>query len=227
MSGHAVAVKTDRRRAPETAARILDAAEKLFSLRGFHGVSLRDIAAEAQVRLALPHYHFGAKEDLFAAVIDRRATEHKAGISAALAAALTVEGTRRARRDAIIRALVGAIFEKSMRGGPGWKNYIRLLAFVANHPQEEEHLAPFRVHYDQLIQDFVDALGKLHPEMTPLDVQWGFFFYQAATTHILVESGMLDRQSGGALKSGDLDAMIERFVSFVSAGFTGLGARDA
>lgn len=216
--------KVDRRRAPETAAKILDSAERLFSWRGFYGVSLRDIATDAGVPVALSHYHFGSKEALFSAVIERRAGEHAAGIAAALEQALEVSGDRRTRRDALIRAFLSPIAERSMRGGAGWKNYIRLLAFVANHPQEEDYVAPFKTHYDHLVQTFVKALAALHPEMAPLDVQWGFFFYQAATTHILVESGLLDRQTEGQLRSGDLDAMVDHMVPFFSAGFAGLGA---
>ncbi|WP_370171441.1 TetR/AcrR family transcriptional regulator [Sphingobium abikonense] len=218
--------KVDRRRAPETGARILDAAEMLFSWRGFYGVSLREIAAEAGVKLALTHYHFGSKENLFGAVIERRAQEHAAGIEAALVKAQAQQGERAERRAAILRALIAPIVDRVMRGGPGWKNYVRLLAFVANHPQEEEYVSPFRTHYDHVIHDFVDALATLHPEMPRPDVQWGFFFFQAATTHILVESGMLDRQSGGALRSSDLDAMMDRMVPFFAAGFLGLGAKD-
>jgi len=218
--------KVDRRRAPETAERILDAAEMLFSWRGFYGVSLREIAAEADVKLALTHYHFGSKENLFGAVIDRRAAEHAVRIEQALEQAKGVTGARRERREAILRALIATIVDRAMRGGPGWKNYVRLLAFVANHPQEEEYVSPFRTHYDHVIHDFVEALAALHPEMAALDVQWGFFFFQAATTHILVESGMLDRQSGGALLSSDLDALVDRMVPFFAAGFIGLGAGD-
>ena len=228
MSGEvdAAAPKVDRRRAPETAARILDSAEALFARRGFYGVSLRDIAAEAGVPLALSHYHFGSKENLFSAVIERRAGEHADGIAQALAGAMQVRGRARVRREAIIGALIRPIAQRLAHGGPGWKNYIRLLAFVANHPQEEDYVSPFRQHYDSLILAFVQALAAIHPEMAPLDVQWGFFFYQAAITHILVESGMLDRQSGGALRSDDFTAMVERLIPFFSAGFRGFGARD-
>jgi AcrR family transcriptional regulator len=220
------APKVDRRRAPETAARILDSAEALFAQRGFYGVSLRDIAAAAGVQLALSHYHFGSKENLFSAVIERRAGEHAGSIAVALAGALAVEGSRQVRREAIVRALIGPIAERLLHGGAGWKNYIRLLALVANHPQEEDYVSPFRQHYDSLIRAFVKALAAIHPEIALLDVQWGFFFYQAAITHILVESGMLERQSDGALRSGDFAAMVERIVPFFSAGFLGLGARD-
>src|SRR5215469_17515037 len=52
--------------------RILDAAEQLFSQRGFYGVSLRDITRTAGVDVALVGYHFGGKRELFAAVFERR-----------------------------------------------------------------------------------------------------------------------------------------------------------
>ena len=84
IEGVEAAPKLDRRRAPDTAARILDAAESLFSIRGYHGVSLRDIATQAGVQVALTHYHFGAKDDLFGGVIDRRADAHVAGMADAL-----------------------------------------------------------------------------------------------------------------------------------------------
>ncbi|MEZ5656407.1 MAG: TetR family transcriptional regulator [Sphingobium sp.] len=218
--------KQDRRRAPETAARILDAAESLFSVRGYHGVSLRDIAAEAGVQVALTHYHFGSKEDLFRSVIERRADEHALGISTALEQAKTVTGTRETRRQAVIRSFFAPIVEKSMRGGQGWKNYVRLLALVANMPQEDESVSAFRQSYDALIASYIEVLRTIDPEMDEQDVHWCFFFLQAAITHILVESKMLDRQSGGSLQSSDLDAMIEKLVAFFGAGFRGLGARE-
>jgi AcrR family transcriptional regulator len=49
-------------------ARILEAAERLFSQYGFRGAALRDIARDADVSLGLLQYHFGAKEALYAAV---------------------------------------------------------------------------------------------------------------------------------------------------------------
>ena len=50
----------------------MDAAERLFARRGFHGASLRDITAAAGVDLALVNYHFGSKKRLLAAVLERR-----------------------------------------------------------------------------------------------------------------------------------------------------------
>ena len=55
-----------------TKDKLMDAAEKLFARRGFHGASLRDITAAAGVDLALVNYHFGSKKQLLAAVLERR-----------------------------------------------------------------------------------------------------------------------------------------------------------
>jgi AcrR family transcriptional regulator len=54
--------------------RILDAAEELFSQRGFDGVTMRQIATKANVDVALANYHFGKKLEVFYAVFDRRAS---------------------------------------------------------------------------------------------------------------------------------------------------------
>lgn len=57
--------------AEDTRERILDAAEHLFAERGFDGTSIRDVTADAGVNLAAVHYHFGSKEDLLRAVLER------------------------------------------------------------------------------------------------------------------------------------------------------------
>ena len=81
-----------RKRAPskrslETRARILDAAEVLFARGGFDGASMRDIATAADVPVALVNFHGGAKEDLFATIVARRADALSQRRLAALATA--------------------------------------------------------------------------------------------------------------------------------------------
>jgi AraC-like DNA-binding protein len=53
--------------------RILDAAEQLFAEFGYHGVTLKDVAARIGVSSTLIHYHFNGKESLYEAVWARRA----------------------------------------------------------------------------------------------------------------------------------------------------------
>ena len=56
----------------DTKDRILDTAERLFADKGYPATSLRDITNEAGVNLAAVNYHFGSKEALLSAVLDRR-----------------------------------------------------------------------------------------------------------------------------------------------------------
>ncbi|MCW4468853.1 TetR family transcriptional regulator [Flavobacterium sp. MFBS3-15] len=53
---------------------ILQAAEKLFAEEGFDGASIRNIAKEANVNIAMISYYFGSKEKLLEALIVYRAS---------------------------------------------------------------------------------------------------------------------------------------------------------
>lgn len=54
----------------EAAGRIVEAAGRLFSERGYEGVSIRDIAAAAGISKANVFHHFANKDELYAAVLD-------------------------------------------------------------------------------------------------------------------------------------------------------------
>ncbi len=54
-----------------TQTALLDAAEGLFSDRGFGGVSTREIVERAGANIAAIKYHFGSKEGLYRAVLKR------------------------------------------------------------------------------------------------------------------------------------------------------------
>ncbi|HET9992229.1 MAG TPA: TetR family transcriptional regulator [Kofleriaceae bacterium] len=64
--------------------RILAAAERLIAARGFHGTSMRDIAAAARLPLATTVYHFAKKEQLYAAVLGAIADELDARLQTAI-----------------------------------------------------------------------------------------------------------------------------------------------
>ncbi len=53
----------------ETRAIVISTAARLFAMNGFHGVSMRMLAAEAGVNLASVGYHFGGKAGLYEAII--------------------------------------------------------------------------------------------------------------------------------------------------------------
>lgn len=57
----------------EKQQQILDVAEKLFALNGFEATSVRDIASEAGVNIAMISYYFGSKEKLLQHIFSRHA----------------------------------------------------------------------------------------------------------------------------------------------------------
>lgn len=63
------------RNAAATRAGILEAARRRFTEEGYDGASLRDIAAEAGVDVALVARYFGSKEELFREVLTQDAPE--------------------------------------------------------------------------------------------------------------------------------------------------------
>jgi TetR/AcrR family transcriptional regulator, transcriptional repressor for nem operon len=58
-------------RRPDTAARILDVAERLVQVHGFNGFSYADISLELSIRKASLHHHFPTKATLGTALIGR------------------------------------------------------------------------------------------------------------------------------------------------------------
>lgn len=51
---------------------IIESALQLFSAKGFEGTSVRDIATDAGVNVAMINYYFGSKEKLFESVVEYR-----------------------------------------------------------------------------------------------------------------------------------------------------------
>jgi AcrR family transcriptional regulator len=68
-----VAGKPDLRkvRGEDTRVQILEAARDVLAEHGYANTSTRAIAERAHVQLSLAHYHFGGKQQLLAAVLDR------------------------------------------------------------------------------------------------------------------------------------------------------------
>ena len=82
---------------------ILDAAELLFSDRGFDSVTIKEIAAKAGVNVALIYYYHDSKETLYRHIIERFVSQLVSSASARLDAAPSAEEA--------IRAVTRAQFE--------------------------------------------------------------------------------------------------------------------
>ena len=133
-----------RRDTLETRAKLIEAAEQLFAERGIDGVSLADINQRAgQKNRNAVHYHFGAKESLIHAVLDK----HSAGIECRRRELLDDTGESPDLRD-LVCALVIPVAEK-LEDSDGGVAYLKINGqLMANESYAEVRLKRAR-HMDQ------------------------------------------------------------------------------
>jgi AcrR family transcriptional regulator len=205
-------------RAHATRDRILDAAEKLFASRGYHGVSMRDITLEAGVPLALATYHFTTKPQLYGKVIERRGKSHSAQMLKYLDDALAEAPDGRVEPERVVRAFCASVYERLVNGGPGWRRYIRLTAWSAEASQNEAFLKPLNEIFDPVLDRYVAALRQSYPDMSPVDLYVGFYLVQASLVYTVAATGGIDRVSAGVLSSRDFERILPRLVAFLTSG---------
>ena len=102
------------RRAAETKAALLAAAQRLFVARGWAGAGMRDIATEAGVAMETAYAHFASKRGLLRAVIDVAAAGDDQPVALAERAEFVALGRgRRAQRIAAGARLLTGIQERT------------------------------------------------------------------------------------------------------------------
>jgi len=211
------------KRGERTRARFLDAAEKLFAEKGYHGVTVRAIAREADSDPALVAYYFGGKRELFDAVLLRRAEELNSIRIAELDACMREAGPEGPSVEQIIAAFTHPLLDRSANGGPGWKSYFALVAQITNSP--EWGGAVMSKYFDPIVRTFLEALRKALPECTDEDLFWSYHFLSGALVLTFAETGRIDSLSDGLCKSSDIASVHERLPEFIAAGFRRLCAR--
>ncbi|HSW04062.1 TetR family transcriptional regulator [Aquabacterium sp.] len=178
-------VRPDRRHA------ILLAAEKLFALRGFHAVSLRQIAEEAAVPLALVSYYFGAKHELFIAIF----AHWNSTVEARLAALRRVHVTPgdEATLAAIVDAFVQPVLD--LRASPEGEYYALLVARQLYQAVDEAEAA-LRTYFDPMAHAFIDALHAAMPGASRQQAAWCYQFMLGALLNHLSDTRVVALSHG-------------------------------
>jgi AcrR family transcriptional regulator len=111
---------------PSAREKLLDCAEELFADRGLDAVSLRSINAEAGLSAAALHYHFGSKQALLEALLERRMTAPMERRRELLDELDARPGPPTARE--ILEVLIRPLAELLASEGDGGRRYVRLLS---------------------------------------------------------------------------------------------------
>ena len=196
----------------DTKTRLLDAAERLFSDRGFEAVTHRDIAVAAAVNLAAVNYHFGSKDRFIRAVIKRRVDSINARRLAALARAERQEGNAPVPTDKILEAFFGPAVE-DFKGG------LQKFLWIGSAAN------PYRDYFISLMAPVLDrfagALRRSLPARSDEDCQWYIYCSLAILAFVLAGPRCLSGFSS-SLKSGkDASMIARRAIQFVCMGLNG------
>lgn len=195
---------------PDRRQAILLSAERLFAERGYHAVSIRDIAEAASVPSALVGYYFGPKEELFHAIFAHWNVTIEQRMQSLAAARQAEPGSR---LEAIMRAFMQPVL--ALRASPEGESYALLVARELAHrgPQAERALRDF---FDPLAEAFIDALHGALPHAGRGDVAWCYQFALGALLHHLTDE-RVERLSHGEARAND-PAAAARLLAFVVGG---------
>lgn len=207
-------VDKNRKRAPSkralaTRARVLDAAETVFALRGFDGSSIRDIAAEAGEPVGTIHHHGGGKEALFLQTVARRA---EALAQARVTALERAKSQGNLTLEAVLDAFMRPFFTLSDTE-PRWRNYARLVAFVSVDGRWRDISAEY---FDPTAAGFIEEIRQLLPHASRQQVAEGFVFSVSAMLGLLTSGKRIEALG---VEGAAEESQIGHLVRFCAAGF--------
>jgi AcrR family transcriptional regulator len=206
-----------------TRDKILNVAEVLFADRGFHGVSVREIADAAGVRQSLIHYHFANKDNLYVAVYGRRSSPINAERVARLRAILESAGAGRPALRDIASSLVGPALRASRNRASGGMFYARLITQVINDPQGHARKIS-RTFNDPMARQMIDGLRKALPKAGGVELTWGYLFAVGAMTTALGATGRAKRLNRGC-RPNDVEETLDYLETFIEGGMRALSER--
>lgn len=204
---------------PDTKQRLLDAAEKLFADEGFHSTSLRAITGRARVNLAAVNYHFGSKEALLDAVIERRLSPLNAVRRDNLEAVR--DNARSSGRRPHVEEALRAFIEPTLRfreSGPGAEAFIALLGRILAEPDatlRELFIRRIKPIFLLLFQ----VLGEALPELDEKILFWRLQFVLGAMGHTMCWAGRFgELPEELPAPAEDSETLVRMLLDFLTAG---------
>ena len=206
---------------PDRKADILLAAEKLFAQRGYHAVTIRQIAQEAGVPLALVGYYYGPKHELFHAIFAHWNSTIEERLLALKQVGIDPQDAHTLPR--IIDAFVGPVLR--LRASSEGEYYALLVARELYHLQDETDRV-MRTYFDPLAMAFIEALNLALPHATRGQVAWVYQFALGALLHHISDT-RVERLSKGESRQGDpaAAALLSHFIAGGIRAALALGSR--
>ncbi len=209
--------KDGERGAENARVRILKAAEEVFADLGFDAASLRQIAVQADVPVALVSYHYDGKlglyREVFRARYPRAVEQRKAGLALA-----QMEEDPKRRLEMILRAVLAPML--TLRHDEATSNIGVLLAREATDPKAAER-GIIAEMFDGLAEGTIKLLRATLPGRSEAEIVWSFQMIIGTMVYIMADSGRTAFLSGGAADPRDVDATLRTIVALLLNGVAG------
>jgi AcrR family transcriptional regulator len=203
------------KRKRDTRSRILDVAEELFGEQGLDRVSIRDITRKARVNLAAIHYHFGSKEDLIAAVFERRVVPVNEARLVALDRLERAAGRRGPQLGPILEAFVRPALQSSLQASKGGTAFAKLFGRCLSEPSPEVE-ALLKRQFEPLAERMQAALKRALPHLSRSEIFWRMKFTYGALHHWLLTK---DKFRPDWVQDVNVETQTQKLISFAAAGF--------
>ncbi|HYE46486.1 MAG TPA: TetR family transcriptional regulator [Caulobacter sp.] len=197
---------------------VFNAAERLFALKGFQNVSVRDITAEAGVNLASVNYHFGSKDALLFEIFRRRTAELNRE-----RARMLHEANDRAGGKPGVRDILTALIAPPLRWlDPANDRRISLQFLIRARSEGGAEIREVLGTDVSHLRRFSDALLAACPNLAPEEVYWRLHFVLGMIhQNRFMELDRLHVLSEGLTREDDIAGLQRRMVDFAAAGFAG------
>jgi AcrR family transcriptional regulator len=203
-----------------TRERILDTAEQLFALEGPAAVTLRSIAAAAQVNVAAVNYHFGSKDKLFEEMFLRRIAPLNEKRLAGLAERSEAAGGAPSLEAIITAYVMPALLLTDEASASARAIVVQYsLGRVLAMPEVDTMLVRY---YDRVRTEFVAALQRAAPHLAAHEVVWRYYWMGGSVmVSLAVAPGMVGsaEDAGKARTRGASNGIAGELIAFLVQGF--------
>jgi len=204
-----------RKRSRGTRERILEAAEELFAEEGFDRVSVRHITSAGGVNLAAVNYHFGSREGLIDAVLERYINpinEERLRILDELEAGGALPGL-----EQLVGAFVRPMVFRDESDEVARKIFFKMLGRCMSERSYRLPAGALEL-FQQTAVRFSRAFGVNLPGVPVGVIIWRMHFMVGAIIHSLLHAETLNHISGGLSGREDADNIYRRLVDYFVAG---------
>lgn len=187
----------------------MDVAERHFGLYGFAGASLRGIIKDARVNIAAVAYHFGTKEELFDAVVERFALPV---VSAQLQ---QLEQVTKGNLAEILEAFYAPPLKLIKAKAKSGQTLALFLGRMQIEP--EPIFSKVDKNFAGCRTSFVNAFRECLPNASEADLQWYFEFMLSLIVSFLTRQEHIRKRYADPM-DWSADEATQRMISFCMNG---------